>query len=300
VWLATDCPDGDSLGNALEVEVVVDGESVTDGYRPLAAVERDLATGVRIDAGCLDPDDDPIVVEVAPYLPADSPDVGGETTDLVFRLYAEQCRHVSEAEANAPGANPFAGVACEQTCVPCEKSGDEGDEVRIGTLKLRYLGGDPATVVVVATSGGAGGVGNGGTIVFDGEVAPQGTFVVDGADAGTNTSGWIGPNIFLDDGAGGESEAPETAGGNGNNANDNGNNANDNGNNANDNGNNANDNRNNGRGGSGRGGGKRPEGVRIHTSCSEPLRVGDIYGGLYKVVDGRTTDGEPLCGSEAN
>ena len=285
VWLATECPDGDRLGDALEVEVVVDGESLTGGYRPLAAVERDLATGVRIDAGCLDPDDDPIVVEVAPYLSADSPDVGGETTDLVFRLYAEQCRHVSEAQANAPGANPFAGVTCEQTCVPCEKSDDEGDEVRIGTLKLRYLGGDPATVVVVATSGGAGGVGNGGTIVFDGEVAPHGTFVVDGADAGTNTPGWIGPNIFLDDGAGGESEAPETAGGNGNNGNGNGNNGNGNGND---------------KGGSGRGGGKKPEGVRIHTSCSEPLRVGDIYGGLYKVVDGRTTDGEPLCGSEAN
>ena len=281
VWLATECPDGDRLGNALEVKVVVDGESVTGGYRPLVEVERLLATGVRIDDGCLAaaPDGDPIVVEVAPYLPADSPDVGGETTELTFRLYAEQCRHVTEEQANAPGANPFAGVACEQTCVPCEKSDDDGDEVRIGTLKLRYLGDDSATIVVVATGGGAGGVGNGGTTVFDGKVVPNGTFVVDGSDAGTNTPGWIGPNIYVNDGAGGESEALETAGSSGNNGNGNG---------------------NNGKGGSGRGGGKKPEGVKIHTSCSEPLRVGDVYGGLYKIVAGRTTDGEPLCGSEAN
>jgi predicted ribosomally synthesized peptide with SipW-like signal peptide len=278
VWLATECPDGDRLGNALEVEVVVDGASVTDGYRPLAEVERDLATGVRIDAGCLDPDGGPIVVEVAPYLPADSPDVGGETTDLVFRLYAEQCRHVSEEQANAPGANPFAGVVCEQTCVPCE---DENG-VKVGSLSLRYLGDDSATVVVVATGGGAGGVGNGGTTVFDGEVAPNGTFVVDGADAGTNTPGWIGPNIYVNDGAGGESEAPETAGSSGNNGNGN------------------NGNGNNGKGGSGRGGGEKPEGVNIHTSCSVPLRVGDVYGGLYEIVAAATTDGEPLCGTEAN
>ncbi|ELZ37642.1 hypothetical protein [Halorubrum tebenquichense] len=119
VWLATRCPGGDRLGDALEVEVVVNGESVTGGYRPLAAVERDLATGIRIDDGCLDPDEGPIVVEVAPYLPAGSPDVGGEATDLTFRLYAEQCRHVSEGQANAPGSNPFAEVVCEEFAEEC-------------------------------------------------------------------------------------------------------------------------------------------------------------------------------------
>ncbi|TKX42145.1 hypothetical protein EXE50_15460 [Halorubrum sp. ARQ200] len=143
VWLATDCPDGDSLGNALEVEVVVDGESVTGGYRPLAEVERDLATGVRIDAGCLDPDGDPIVVEVAPYLPVDSPDVGGQATDLTVRLYAEQCRHVSEEQANAPGGNPFADVVCEETdcpeCVPFGKA-DFGASTAVGdVLPLEML-----------------------------------------------------------------------------------------------------------------------------------------------------------------
>ena len=270
VWLATDCPDGDSLGNALEVEITVDGASLTDGYRPLDEVELDLVTGARIDAGCLDPDGGPIVVEVAPYLPADSPDVGGETTDLVFRLYAEQCRHVTEEQANAPGGNPFADVACEQPCVPCE---DEND-VKVGSLTLQYLGDDPATVVVVATSGGAEGVGNGGTIVFNGEVAPNGTFVVNGANAGTNTPGWIGPNIYVDDGGSDDgSEGNENGGGNGNAG---------------------------GNGNGGSGGGKKPAGVKIHTSCSESLRVGDVYGGLYEIVAAATTDDEPLCGTEAN
>ena len=327
VWLATECPDGDRLGNALEVEVVVDGESLTGGYRPLVEVERLLATGVRIDGGCLaaGPDGGSIAVEVAPYLPAGSPDVGGETTELTFRLYAEQCRHISEEQASAPGANPFAVVACEETCVPCE---DENG-TKVGTLTLRYLGDDPATVAVVATSGGAGGVGAGGTKVFNGEVPPDGTFVVDGAASPTNDPGWIGPNIYVDDGAESADDTDKTLesddegngnaggngngnrGGNGNNGNGsgNGNNGNrgGNGNNGNGagNGNNGNgggngNNRNNGRDNDGKAGGDRPEGVKIHTSCSDPLRIGDVYGGRYEVVAATTTDGEPLCGTEAN
>ncbi|ELZ51800.1 hypothetical protein C464_00354 [Halorubrum coriense DSM 10284] len=270
VWLATPCPDGDRLGNALEVEVVVDGESVTDGYRPLAEVERDLAAGVRIDAKCLGPDDDPIMVEVFPYLPADSPDVSGEATDLTVRLYAEQCRHV--AEADAAGSNPFAGTVCESACVPCE---DENG-VAVGSLTLRYLGDDPATVVVVATGGGAGGRGTGGTTVFDGEVDPNGTFVVDGTAAPTDGNpGWIGPNIYLDDGGADADSGTDGDGGNGRNG------------------------KGRNGGGSGSSGGGHA-GVNVHTSCSVPLRVGDVYGGLYEIVAAATTDGEPLCGTEAN
>jgi len=269
VWLATPCPDGDRLGNALEVDVVVDGESVTGGYRPLAEVERDLATGVRIDARCLGPDDDPVAVEVFPYLPADSPDVGGAATDLTFRVYAEQCRHV--AEADAARSNPFVETECASACVPCE---DENG-VAVGSLTLRYLGDDPATVVVVATGGGAGGRGTAGTTVFDGEVTPDGTFVVDGTAAPTNGDpGWIGPNIYLDDG--GMGTDPETdadgTGGNGGGS------------------------RGNGNGGNGGG----HAGVNIHTSCSVPLRVGDVYGGLYEIAAAATTGGEPLCGTEEN
>ena len=147
VWLATRCPDGDPLGNALEVEVVVDGESLTGGYRPLVEVERLLATGVRIDDGCLEagPDGGSIAVEVAPYLPADSPDVGGEETELTVRLYAEQCRHVSEEQANAPGANPFADVVCDETetecpeCVPFGKADFGGSTAPGDVLSLEMI-----------------------------------------------------------------------------------------------------------------------------------------------------------------
>ena len=132
VWLATDCPDDDRpdddlLRNALEVEVAVDGESLTDGYRPLDEVERLLATGRRIDDGCLEagPDGASIVVEIAPYLPPDAPDeVANSETDLTFRLYAEQCRHVSEADA--AGSNPFADRVCEDwgdDCPECVEFG---------------------------------------------------------------------------------------------------------------------------------------------------------------------------------
>ncbi|MEZ3165137.1 DUF7467 domain-containing protein [Halorubrum miltondacostae] len=271
VWLATPCPDGDRLRGTLEVEVVVDGESVTDGYRPLAEVERDLATGVRIDAECLGPDDDPIGVEVFPYLPADSPDVSGTATDLTLRLYAEQCRHVAEADAAA--SNPYAGTECASACVPCQ---DENG-VAVGALTLRYLGDEPATVVVVATGGGAGGNGTGGTTVFDGEVAPDGIFTIDGTATPTNGDpGWIGPNVYLDDGTGTDSETDANGSTDGS------------------------GNANGGGNGNGNGNGGSDAGVNIHTSCSVPLRVGDVYGGRYEIVAAATTDGEPLCGTEEN
>ncbi|TKX82585.1 hypothetical protein EXE43_28670, partial [Halorubrum sp. SS5] len=53
----------------------------------------------------------------------------------------------------------------------------------------------------------------------------------------------------------------------------------------------------NGNGNGGNGGGQDRTGVDIHTSCSVPLRIGDVYGGLYEIVAAATTDGEPLCGS---
>jgi len=129
VWLATDCPSaGDALADAIEVDVVVDRESVTDGYRPLAEVERELVAGERIDAGCLGPDDR-VTVEVNWRLPGDAPDeVAGEATDLTFRLYAEQCRHVAEADAAA--SNPFADRVCEGSdddCPACVEFGKADD-----------------------------------------------------------------------------------------------------------------------------------------------------------------------------
>ncbi|MFW6318536.1 MAG: SipW-dependent-type signal peptide-containing protein, partial [Halorubrum sp.] len=120
IWLATDCPDPeDDLARALEVDVLVDGESVADGYRSLADIRRDLVSGERLDADCLDPDD-PVMVDVRWRLPGNAPDaVAGQETDLTFRLYAEQCRHVSETDAEQ--SNPFATRECDEpACVPCE------------------------------------------------------------------------------------------------------------------------------------------------------------------------------------
>ena len=211
VWFATDCPDaGDTLARALEVDIAVDRESVTDGYRPLADVERDLVAGERLVEGCLAPDDR-VPVEVLWRLPADAPDeAAGQAADLTFKLYAEQCRHV--AETGAENSNPFAAYACEEVkCVPC--ADDNG--VKIGSLTLRYLGDEPANVTVAAVGSGSGGRGNGGTAVLDDEVGPNETFTVDGADVPANDPDWIGPMLFLDDGSGNNGSGNNGSGNNG-------------------------------------------------------------------------------------
>jgi len=266
VWLAAECPDDAALAAALRIDLRVDGRSITDGLRPFAAVAADLVSGERIDDGCLGPDD-ALAVEVTAELPADAPDaLAGTATSLRLRLYAEQCRHVTETAAT--GANPFAGRACEgPACVSCE---DENG-VAIGSLTLRYRGDEAARVTVAATGGGAGGVGTGGTVVFAGDVAPNETFVVDGSDAPTNGDpGWLGPNIYVDadsDAADGSDAGSDDSGP-----------------------------------GRGNGGPERPAGVKIHTSCPEPLAVGMRFGenGEFEIAAGTTTAGEPLCGSEEN
>ncbi|WP_141212069.1 MULTISPECIES: SipW-dependent-type signal peptide-containing protein [unclassified Halorubrum] len=158
VWIATDCPDDSALARALEVEIsVVDGPSLTGGYRALADVERDLVAGERIDADCLVPED-PVTVEVAWRMPGDAPEeAANDATDLRFRLYAEQCRHVSEADA--AGSNPFADRVCEEPgddCPECVEFGkaESGDSpVAVGdTLSLIELpaGADGHEIAITA------------------------------------------------------------------------------------------------------------------------------------------------------
>ena len=371
VWLATECPDGDRLGNALEVEVVVDGESVTDGYRPLSEVERLLATGVRIGDGCLEAglDGGSIAVEVTPYLPADSSDVGGETTELVFHLYAEQCRHVTEEQANDPGANPFADIVCGETecpeCVPLGKANfgastapgdvlqledagsyeieitqvetkDEGEVVGVA-FRLQDADGDPGPdMCSVAVKGGPNrgveladidpaspetgkivfaprkpgddkryGVSNvaisvcsdavetdGGCAVCDDEAVSLASLDVryDGDDepsvAVVSTKGGTGGTLFEGTVATGDVFTL-----------------------------NGSDVTRSGNDGNGNGGGQTdrlgPEieiavdggaTTPIHVSCSELLAVGMRFGpdGEFEIVGGTTTDGRPICGTEAN
>ncbi|WP_144800034.1 hypothetical protein [Halorubrum depositum] len=129
VWLAADCPDpDDALADALEVDVRVDGTPVPGGQGTIADVRRALADGERIDVGCLDPGD-ALDVAVGWRLPGDAVDaLAGTDAALAFRLYAEQCRHVSEADAAA--SNPFAGLTCDEPgddCPACVEFGKADD-----------------------------------------------------------------------------------------------------------------------------------------------------------------------------
>ena len=128
LWLASECVPSDALARVLEVDLRVDDASLTGGYSPLADVRDDLLTGERIDGGCLDPDDT-VAVDVYWRLPADAPDsAANDSTSLAFLLYAEQCRHVGEADA--AGSNPFADRVCEDgedDCPACVEFGKADD-----------------------------------------------------------------------------------------------------------------------------------------------------------------------------
>ncbi|WP_200840195.1 hypothetical protein [Halorubrum sp. JWXQ-INN 858] len=270
LWLATRCPEPDELlAEFLQVTLSVGGETVfpTDGSGTgsLGDLNRAFVAGIRLDEGCLAPEPADLRVTLTWELPVTTPDaVAGRDAGLELRLYTEQCRHVDEADADA--SNPFAGVQpCPgRPCVICE----DGSDVKLQSLTLRYLGSEATTVVAVSTGGGAGGVGTGGTVVFDGAVEPGETFLVDATttDVAGSDGNWLGPNVFVDDGSGGSG---------GNNGND--------GNGG-----------NSGNSGNAGNGSDRPDGVKIHTSCSETLAPGDVYGD-FEVVAGTTTEGELLC-----
>jgi len=136
VWLAAKCPaTEDNLMNALKVDVLVDGRSITGGFGPLATAVAKIADGERIDDDCLDPDDG-ITVDVVAGLPADAPNsLSGNGTSISLELYAEQCRHVSEDEAE--GSNPFAGRVCEEqgNCPACVLFG-KADDVDSSSLAV--------------------------------------------------------------------------------------------------------------------------------------------------------------------
>ena len=121
LWLAAECPTptpSPDLADELEVNVRVDGDSATHGWRTLAAALLELVDGHRIDDGCLAPSDS-IELEIAWRLPEDvDDDLAGTSTPFTLRLYAEQCRHVSETVAEH--SNPFAGRDCKTPDVPDE------------------------------------------------------------------------------------------------------------------------------------------------------------------------------------
>ena len=265
LWLATTCPPiSDPFGEALEASLTIADTVVYAGS--IAGLRRELVNGVRTDdlddGPCLAPEES-IEITLAWSLPETaSGSLQGKSSSLEFRLYTEQCRHVSEADA--AGSNPFAdSPPCEErTCVICE-SGDI-----IERLTLEYLG-DESAHVVARTRGR----GPSGDVVFSGSVAPGGTFVADGSGLQTTPSkpNGLGTNLYIDDTGDGTTgdTGPDSDVGPGNG-------------------------RAPGQGGNPGGGSGGIPGERIHTSCSEDIRIGDTFG-RYRIVGGRIAGRGDLC-----
>jgi len=131
VWLTTDCPPvGNPLSESLLVRFAAGRACETHGadrqlfpddrdWGTLAAFQRALAGGIRLDdptAPCLSPESVPCFV-LRYRLPADATWLAGAEADLGFDLFAEQCRHVSEA--NVASRSPAASPCPEQTCPDC-------------------------------------------------------------------------------------------------------------------------------------------------------------------------------------
>ncbi|MFC4249268.1 hypothetical protein ACFOZ7_20440 [Natribaculum luteum] len=137
VWLRTDCPPiADPLGSVLEVQLVVDdcrsGGSTTfpaSGWGTLDGLRRALADGLRLDGPdqpCLSTGEERCLV-FRYRLPSDATWTTAAESGLELEFYAEQCRHVSEADV---GDGPFADVRCpELDCPPA-------DCVELGTIDV--------------------------------------------------------------------------------------------------------------------------------------------------------------------
>lgn len=283
IWLATDCPErGDDLSEALEVRLTVDDRSVSGDWRSFAAFRRVFVNGLRLDDGCLPPDEG-VPVTLHWRLPKDVDDeLEGSATRFAFQLYAEQCRHVSEDDA--VGSNPFAEIGpCDEPpdCAVCE----EGHGTKLQTLALRYLGSETADIIV---TGQGGSWASSGTVVFDGSVGGGETFTIDATVFGEDR---LPRTLYLDDSGGSDDIAPDEnigSGGSGNSGTTGGEPPDHAGGGPPDH----------------AGGSNEPDVVNIHTSCSVSLRVGDSFpeddDSLYEIVSATTAAGELLCGSEDN
>jgi predicted ribosomally synthesized peptide with SipW-like signal peptide len=126
VWLATDCPDpADRLAEALEVRLTFAEAPVSGGWQSFAAFRRSYFDGLRLDKGCLSPGVDARLTLHWRLPPDVDVSLDGSRTTFAFELHAEQCRHVSETDAN--GSNPFAGRACNEGDGPAPRD-DRGTE----------------------------------------------------------------------------------------------------------------------------------------------------------------------------
>jgi predicted ribosomally synthesized peptide with SipW-like signal peptide len=120
VWLATDCPEGAPLEDALEVELR--GTDGTEVVGRLSDVRRRLHAGIRVDGanGCTAVGS-PVRFELQAVLPEDvDTSVAGSEASLTLTFFAEQCRHADDGGDR----NPF------RTRSPCRKPASDPDHGR--------------------------------------------------------------------------------------------------------------------------------------------------------------------------
>ncbi|MEF8914727.1 hypothetical protein [Natronomonas sp.] len=120
VWMATDCPEGTALEDALEIELR--GSDGTEVSGRLSEVRRRLHTGTRVDggSGCTAVDS-PVRFELRASLPAEvDTSVAGSEASLTLAFFAEQCRHAGDGGDR----NPF------RTRRPCRKPSSDPDRGR--------------------------------------------------------------------------------------------------------------------------------------------------------------------------
>ncbi|WP_436901355.1 hypothetical protein [Halovenus halobia] len=117
LWLKTDCPEGTTLAEAMQVTLsyaTADGTPTTQiASGSLRAVANALRTGTRLDGDPTTPEIDCLTDEL--YLTIESdlgPYVGSETVSLPLSLVATQCRNTD------PEENPFPADAIDARCRP--------------------------------------------------------------------------------------------------------------------------------------------------------------------------------------
>ncbi|ELY60349.1 hypothetical protein C491_03605 [Natronococcus amylolyticus DSM 10524] len=129
LWLRTDCPpEVDPLGAVLEVTLRYDpacrsgsGDTLFDGS--LNDLRLAFADGLRLDDDCID-GDETVCLTLEWALPADGSDgLAGLSSDLHLEFFAQQCRHVSEADVENPFADAEDCSDPEPACPDCEELG---------------------------------------------------------------------------------------------------------------------------------------------------------------------------------
>lgn len=173
LWLATDCPAPvDALADTLEVTLWVEADcdervDTTDTVLyegTLRGLLTAFASGRRVvDGECVEPDT-PLCLGLAWELPADATWLADAESPLVFRFGAEQCRHVTEAEA----VSPFPAADCwpPMDCTNAVRLGkaDTGSQLAPGDVLALDAEGDFADdghdyaleVLTVTDKGGDG------------------------------------------------------------------------------------------------------------------------------------------------